>query len=102
MLRPGTDGITASSLRLVVLQRHCPKRGMFTMTASTTAAELVGQKVRVTSRAHHLARWAGLHGCATAVAPDGRVVVDIVVGRVSCDAAALDVVSEPSRRSQPR
>jgi hypothetical protein len=57
-----------------------------------TAAELVGHEVQITSRAHHLAAWTGLHGCAIALAPDGRVIVDIVLGRVFCDAAALDVV----------
>ncbi len=72
------------------------------MTSITTAAEFVGHEVRITSRARHLAAWTGLHGCAIALAPDGRVVVDIVLGRVSCDAGALDLVSEPSHSSLPR
>lgn len=100
-LRRENKSAATSFLKLMML-RHCFKGIMFTMTSITTAAELIGHEVQITSRAQHLAAWTGLHGCAVAVAPDGRVVVDIVLGRVSCDVGALDLLSGPSRSSLPR
>lgn len=67
------------------------------MTSGITAAELVGHEVQITSRAQHLAEWRGLRGCAIALAPDGRVIVDIVLGRISCDADGLDLMPEGNR-----
>ena len=58
-----------------------------------SAAEMIGHTVLITSRAGDLAAWKGLRGCAVELARDGRVVVDVAIGTVCCDASALELVS---------